>query len=149
MQKEDVLHWIETLSTRCYRCTAAGLDNTHPGSDCSHPPDVLYQALIDKIRTTIRYDKYSGCYFCGMPQELCGSFVRTMNGMTKSREKRSCTYAGGLMEAAAIMISFTPRTRQKCNEFWRRRGVLPTEENDDSEGRKQEKIIIKLSKKIR
>jgi hypothetical protein len=71
------------------------------------------------IRTTVSFDRYSGCFSCGMPQELCQTFVRTATGMAKSRDEKDCTYGKALFTAAAVLVAKVYRTSHRRVELYK------------------------------
>ena len=113
------------MSTTCFfQCIAYGGDADHPSAECPEAKDASYEEAVQAVRTMFKFDRYSGCFTCGMPQELCQTFVRTSHGMTKSRDVPVCTYGRALFEAAGVLIANLYRTRQRRNRLWRELGIV-------------------------
>ncbi|THW91892.1 hypothetical protein D6D18_06444 [Aureobasidium pullulans] len=103
--RESIVRFLTSMDQRCFQCAAYGSNDNHASADCPGGKDASYGEAVSAIRTTISFDRYSGCFLCGMPQELCQTFVRTATGMAKSRDKKNCTYGKALFIAAAVLIA--------------------------------------------
>ena len=80
-----------------------------------------------------------------MPQELCQTFVRTANGMTKSRDQRDYTYQKGLFKAAGVLIAKVYCTRHRRIRLYEELGLVHGQAlNQTQQGIE---IIQKLGKK--
>ena len=143
--RESIVRFLASMDQRCFQCAAYGSDDSHAFTDCPGGKDPAYEEAVDTIRTTIRFDRYSGCFACGMPQELCQTFVRTATGMTKSRDGKSCTYGKALFTAAAVLIAKVYPTSHRRVKLYKDLGLV-----QGLDSTQQDKHIIqKLGKKIR
>lgn len=156
VQKEQVVRFLSSMGTTCFQCLAFGRDAAHAPSDCIEPRDASYEEAVQIVRTTIKFDRYSGCFTCGMPQELCQTFVRTSYGMAKSRDSMSCTYGKALFEAAGVLVANIHRTRQRRIRLLEELGIISTPDDNCQTWQDkqyiqslQQRIIQRLSKKTR
>jgi superfamily II DNA helicase RecQ len=146
-QRQRIVRFLASISATCFQCMAYGSDASHLPSECPEPRDTSYEEAVQAIRKTISFDRYSGCFSCGMPQELCQTFVRTANGMTKSRDQRDCTYRKGLFEAAGVLIAELYRTRHRRSRLYEELGLV---QGQAQRGTQQgTDIIQKLGKRTR
>ena len=154
-QRERIVRFLSTISTACFRCAAHGSDGGHARADCPEPGDPSYEEAVQAIRTTVRFDRYSGCFSCGMPQELCQTFVRTTHGMAKSGDRRGCTHGKALFEAAGVLVAEVYRTRQRRCGLHRELGLVretgerQAKEDEEDAQRRRQRVIEKLGKKTR
>lgn len=144
IEKEHVLGFVATLRTKCYRCFGQGLDGNHTRDECSNPVHPSYDEAVNQLRRSIRFDRFSGCFACGMPQEMCQTFIRTPRGFGKSPNQRECTVGSCLFEAAAVLILESSRTRAEYLCLYQRLGLCKGGAVQDKES-----IIQLLGKKVR
>ncbi|MGI4794563.1 MAG: helicase-related protein [Janthinobacterium lividum] len=142
-KKELILRFIETLRTRCYRCMGSGQDGFHLRIECSNAPNSLYQDTIDRIRRSIKFDRYSGCFTCGMPQEFCQTFVQTPKGFVRSRDQKECTVQTGLFDAAAALVYDSGERILEQNRLYERLGIVSDQGSDRT------RIVQSLGRKVR
>ena len=147
---------MSTLGITCFQCVARGVDAAHPASECPLPKDASYEGAVQMLKTTITFDKFSGCFRCGIPQELCQSFRRTSKGIVMAGGNgNGCTYGKALFEAAGALLADIPRTRPMRERVWSQLGVAgaPGGRQDQHDGRNikalQQSLIQRLGKKVR
>uniref|UniRef100_A0A7N2N6W0 DNA 3'-5' helicase n=1 Tax=Quercus lobata TaxID=97700 RepID=A0A7N2N6W0_QUELO len=145
MTRESIVRFLASMDRRCFQCTAYGSDDSHASTGCPEGKDASYEEAFGAIRTTISFDRYSGCFSCGMPQELCQTFVRTATGMAKSRDEKDCTYGNALFIAAAVLIAKVYRTSHRRAKLYKDLGLV-----QGLDSTQQDKYIVqKLGKKTR
>jgi hypothetical protein len=143
--RESIVRFLASMDQRCFQCAAYGSDDSHASTDCPEGKDASYEEAVSVIRTTVSFDRYSGCFSCGMPQELCQTFVRTATGMAKSRDEKDCTYGKALFIAAAVLVAKVYRTSHRRVELYKDLGLV-----QGLDSTQQDKHIVqKLGKKTR
>jgi superfamily II DNA helicase RecQ len=78
-------------ANRCGTCEAAG--NGQSGHDirqCWRAESQPAKEMIGKIEEKIRFDDYSGCFWCGVPQEICKRWEDNGRGRYRRAEGGDC-----------------------------------------------------------
>ena len=90
---------------RCWICHQRGQDEWHALVDCPHPEGQAAQQWADRIQRTIRFDNYSGCFFCGVPQAICEQWRSNGQGRWVKDAGHPCQYPKGsvISMVAAIL----------------------------------------------
>ncbi|KAK7177507.1 DNA helicase [Paraphaeosphaeria sporulosa] len=85
-------------TNRCGICEAAGQGNSaHDVRRCWRPEGQQAQETIEKIEKAIKFALYSGCYWCGVPQAMCGRWEDNGQGRYRQVEGGVCQYQGVLV----------------------------------------------------
>jgi len=148
--REHVVQFLRGINTSCFQCKAYGIKSSHSPTECPEERDSSYEEAVQTIRKAITFDRYSGCFACGMPQELCRTFVRTTAGMIKSRDEKVCTYQKALFEAAGVLVTRIYRTRSQRNSMYRVLGLDQEAEDEAGDtGKRLQNIVQKFGRKIR
>ena len=64
---------------------------------CTHVEAARLRQWALEIRKQIKFDPYSGCFGCGVPQALCEAWVTNSNGQWSKVSNRHCQYNGLLI----------------------------------------------------
>jgi RecQ family ATP-dependent DNA helicase len=83
---------------RCGICEEAG--EGHSGHDvrqCWRPESEQAKEMIKKVEDQIEFEKFSGCYWCGVPQEICNRWEDNGRGRYQRAEGGHCQYQGVLV----------------------------------------------------
>ncbi|KAJ5541863.1 hypothetical protein N7461_007866 [Penicillium sp. DV-2018c] len=110
--EEQVARW----ALRCFLCQQSGRSHHHTLSRCSEPRHREARQWMLEVRKEIQnhWDKYCGCYQCGLPQTICKTF----------QAGEPCKY-GSVIISAIAMMAFGPRPPQSIAErvrkAWERR----------------------------
>ena len=63
--------------------------------------------IIGKVGNGLRFEKFSGCFHCGLPQAICNSWIEdTANALGRFKKQRggTCQYPGILKTSVLAMI---------------------------------------------
>ena len=147
-QAEQLADGMAAWAGRCCHCYGQG----HPGldhavRDCTEPDA---EAVRDAIRT-LEYEirtaragaRFSGCYWCFLPQDLCQRWVRRGDegGWALDEAVAHCQYDGVLLGAVvALWLAFSDAITPVVDEAMAKDGVHP----GDAAGR-----YIWLGKQVR
>jgi superfamily II DNA or RNA helicase len=130
LQEQEVLEaeaqrWHE----RCWICTQDGREAEHDLYSCWAAGNRTAKQWFLEWRSKIRYEPYTGCYRCGMPQVICQGYASGA---------RPCVYRGMLMSMWAMMIYGEPTDPaaqgvvQRVRELWRQRLISYEVDPDDA-----------------
>lgn len=53
--------------------------------------------MIKAVEEKMRFEEYSGCFWCGVPQEVCNRWEDNGRGRYQRAEGRDCQYRGVLV----------------------------------------------------
>lgn len=110
------------------------------GSDCSecglaHPIDKGARANPDTncsierairiYQKSIKFESYSGCFTCGIPQELCQKWTAYQKGKYRKNDNIDCQYPLVLFEFLAIIKKGDPNGLEWLSDLYRRRSASP------------------------
>ena len=97
---------LHKWSNHCGVCEAQGLEtNSHGLMECCREESGAAKVLYEKIKRGIKFDKYSGCYWCGVPQDICSRWENNGQGKYRLMGEGSCQYKGVLISAILGIIS--------------------------------------------
>ena len=76
---------------RCGICEAAGQgDSAHDVRRCWRPAGQQAQEMIEKMEKAIQFAPYSGCYWCGVLQAMCGRWEEDGQGRYRRVAGAAC-----------------------------------------------------------
>lgn len=99
LRHEHELALFDKLHEKCLLCWTASRI-THAPHQCLHSSRPAYHSLLQFIQRIIKYDKFAGCFECGMPQSVCDRWEKNPRGGSR-RIKDSCQYPTLLYEGVA------------------------------------------------
>lgn len=79
---------------RCFICEVLGVDAGHELFDCRKLESQKARGWFIRNRSRIRYDRYTACYGCGLPQSMCDN----------RDTKKGCIYRGVLLAMVTMML---------------------------------------------
>jgi hypothetical protein len=83
---------------RCGICEAAGEgESGHDVRQCWRIESRRAKEIIKAVEEKIRFEAYSGCFWCGVPQEVCNRWEDNRRGQYQRAEGRDCQYKGVLV----------------------------------------------------
>src|SRR5579871_5449988 len=94
MSRELILQELWKWKGVCVVCVAEGKDYKHSISHCKEEKGVLADSERQKAQRTIKFQPYSGCFKCGVPQDICNRFEGNENGGFRIIEGKSCQFFG-------------------------------------------------------
>lgn len=108
LRLEDLLReWSEGCAV-CRVLGSADDINTRPAGhvvcEPSHEREISpgVQYLTDKIH----WEKFSGCFYCGLPRSICERWERVADGGWARAKKRRCQYPGVLFASITAMWTY-------------------------------------------
>lgn len=84
-------------ANRCAICEAKGDDSSHDVRQCSQARSREAQERIKAIEEEIKFEKFSGCFPCGVPQEICHRWKSNGRGRYERNQEGDCQYKGVLI----------------------------------------------------
>jgi superfamily II DNA or RNA helicase len=104
---------LQQLNGCCFRCL------NQPGTIVAHddltfhPPDTYaraYDQMAQQIRTTIRFDRFAGCFSCGLPQRICAKWEATEGSGARPVPGGECQFPYVLSQGlAGILVPCSAR----------------------------------------
>jgi RecQ family ATP-dependent DNA helicase len=92
--RRQLAWWTE----RCGICEVAGDGQSgHDVRRCWRPEGRQAKEMIKAVEEKIRFEEYSGCFWCGVPQEVCNRWEDNGRGRYQRVEGRDCQYRGVLV----------------------------------------------------
>jgi RecQ family ATP-dependent DNA helicase len=83
---------------RCGICEVAGDGQSgHDVRRCWRPEGRQAKEMIKVVEEKIRFEEYSGCFWCGVPQEVCNRWEDNGRGRYQRADGRDCQYRGVLV----------------------------------------------------
>jgi RecQ family ATP-dependent DNA helicase len=83
---------------RCGICEAAGDGPSgHDVRQCWRPNSKPAKDMVKAVEEKIRFEEFSGCYWCGVPQEICNRWEDNGRGRYQRAKGGDCQYRGVLM----------------------------------------------------
>lgn len=85
-------------ANRCGICEAAGEGQSrHDIQQCWRQESRSAREAIKTVEEQIKFESYSGCFWCGVPQEICNRWERNSYGRYQRTKDRDCQYRGVLI----------------------------------------------------
>jgi hypothetical protein len=78
--------------------------SAHDIRQCWRDESTAAKDMIEKVEKKIRLAKYSGCFWCGVPQELCNRWEENGQGRYQRKEGGECQYKGVLVGSAMGLL---------------------------------------------
>ena len=96
------VEWLRRQLTwwtkRCAICEVAGEGASgHDVRRCWRAESGQAKETIKAVGEKIRFEEYSGCFWCGVPQEICNRWEDNGRGRYQRAEGRDCQYRGVLV----------------------------------------------------
>jgi superfamily II DNA helicase RecQ len=101
---QEVLGIVDDLQDTCSACWLIGEIGEHDGKNCKYVERALGMSYRIFQGNYLKYERYSCCYRCSLPQELCGEFGR------------SCTRVDVILPA--ILVAFERREELELVEVF-------------------------------
>jgi hypothetical protein len=85
-------------ANRCGICEAKGVQySNHNIRQCWQQESREVQVAIQHQEESIQFERYSGCFWCGVPQEICHRWESNSQGRYQRVEDGDCQYKGVLI----------------------------------------------------
>lgn len=126
---------LERWAEGCVWCRATGEGEircrSHRIEECKEEGADVIRTVIKEMKEEVRWEDYSGCFDCGLPQAICKRFEQKEGGGWRIDWGRQCQYRGLLIEA---VISMWGANTEVAEEGFRarmkQRGIERVEEDD-------------------
>jgi superfamily II DNA helicase RecQ len=90
----QLAHW----ANRCAICEAAGEGQSdHDIRRCWRVKSTKVKEIIKAIEEEIKFEHWSGCFWCGVPQEICHRWESNSTRRYQRSKDGDCQYKGVLM----------------------------------------------------
>ncbi|KAH7010561.1 hypothetical protein B0J12DRAFT_557654, partial [Macrophomina phaseolina] len=96
----------------CLVCRAAGREDQHSVSRCRTEQGRQAEMERREIQGRIVFERYSGCFHCGVPQELCGRW--------ESNRKGGFRRVGGECQFFGVMLGVLYGIKHGYPAVWQR-----------------------------
>jgi superfamily II DNA helicase RecQ len=119
MDVEGLRQQLRWWAGRCGICEAA-----HPGQslhdvrNCWRIESRKAAEMVKMIEGQIKFEAFSGCFWCGVPQAICNQWEDNGKGRYQRTSNRGCQYIGVLVSGVVGMIF---GYKEKVWEHWRGR----------------------------
>ena len=102
--KEMMGEWL----VGCTWCRASGeageVYTGHGLEDCEEGEAEGVREMVERVRRVVRWERYSCCFDCGLPQEMCAQYeTRGPSGGFRRVAGRGCQYKGVLIQTVVSM----------------------------------------------
>ncbi len=94
MGREQIERELARWKGVCMVCMAEGRDSKHSVSRCTAGKGKLAESERQVAQGSIRFQDYSGCFKCGVPQDICESFEDNGRGGFRKIPGRECQFYG-------------------------------------------------------
>lgn len=76
---------LEDWQDICVICKVKGWDGTgHEWQDCKRDKTGVWveclSDIVKRVEKRIRFERYSGCFHCGLPQSICNIWTEDVRG---------------------------------------------------------------------
>lgn len=76
----------------CLVCKAAGRDARHSNGDCATEQGRQADTEMRDMLRAIKYDRFSGCFECGVPQAVCNRWERSGRNSYRQNKGEECQF---------------------------------------------------------
>jgi superfamily II DNA helicase RecQ len=119
MEMEWLRRQLQWWAGRCAICKAAGTEaDNHDLRQCWRQESQIVKEKVKMIEDTIRFEDYSGCFWCGVPQEVCNRWEDDGRGGYQRVQDGCCQYMGVLV---ASVVGLVFGYQEQVGEQWRQR----------------------------
>lgn len=103
--EERLRRLMQEWSKGCVICKAKGEDGFgHMANRCPYDVDGEFWTCMERVRTGIRFERFSGCFGCGLWQGICDRWGRNpANSRWQRRSGVNCQYPGVLVRAVVAI----------------------------------------------
>ena len=105
LQMEWLRRQLQRWAGRCGICEGAGSGaDDHDLKHCKRAESRKAREMFWVIQNTIRFEAYSGCFGCGVPQEYCNRWEDDGKGKYRKVDGGSCQFKGVLIAGVLGMV---------------------------------------------
>ena len=89
---EQLRHCLIWWTTHCPICMAQASEASHDIRTCTAPLAATVRDSATRLRSMLHFAKFSGCYYCMVPQELCSRWTKDPKWGWKRSGVEQCQY---------------------------------------------------------
>jgi superfamily II DNA helicase RecQ len=89
---EQLRHCLIWWTTHCPICMVQGSEALHDMRTCTAPMAGAVRDSARRLRSMLHFAKFSGCYYCMVPQELCSRWAKDPRWGWKRSGIEQCQY---------------------------------------------------------
>ena len=120
-------------------------ESSHDITDCHGQGSRKARENVREVTRTIRFNSWSGCFWCGLPQSICNRWEDNGRGGYQRAEAGDCQYKGVLISGiAGILFGYGGQVWRLWQLRLQERGVIHS-----MEGGFSKEVIEYLGKKRR
>jgi len=113
MEVQGLEEILDEWKEGCPWCRACGeACEGHDIAGCTRTGAEDVQKGIDMMADLIQWERFSGCFQCGVPQAICEGFENAVDGGWKKRYGGVCQYQGVLFASMASIWTISPWANQ-------------------------------------
>jgi hypothetical protein len=117
--------WCRANSEAEEVCSGHGFD------DCQDTDAEAVRETVERVRRVVRWERYSCCFDCGLPQEICAQYeTRGPSGGFRRVAGRACQYKGVLMRTVISMWGASGKVGSRWLYEWIREQGGHVDEHD-------------------
>lgn len=105
IEVQEMIQALEVWSEGCPWCRAWGEETwrRHRLADCTEADAGEVRAGVEKMKALARWEMYSCCFDCGVPQAICDSFESSVDGGWRKKAHAECQYQGILLASITAL----------------------------------------------
>lgn len=93
---------LQEISQACAWCKVSGkTDSGHRLEECPRESAKSVREGVKYMQKEIVWEKYSGCFECGLPQTICNRWEESGDGGSWARGREGCQFSGVLIRSVA------------------------------------------------
>lgn len=108
-------------ANRCGICEAAGSgQSAHDVRRCWRAESQQVKEMVEKVEQEIQFERFSGCFWCGVPQDICNRWEENGRGGYQRAAGGDCQYHGVLIGS---LMGISYGSNHAIREHWVQRLV--------------------------
>jgi RecQ family ATP-dependent DNA helicase len=130
--REQLEEWVG----RCPVCHfQQAEEQLHRLEDCQHPElgEILgcVNSLVKGVKEGKRFEKFSCCHDCGVPQEICQKWEANGTGGYRRNNAIRCQYPGVVIPVVAVIWRVADEGKTRAINEWIRQDSVDIEEEEE------------------
>lgn len=106
MEVKEMMEYLDEWNHKCPLChLRSEASPWHQIKECPREEAKQIMASVDGMVGKIRYERFSCCYYCGVPQAICNRWEqKEEQGWWREKKPGSCQYIGLVVPAIAALL---------------------------------------------
>jgi superfamily II DNA helicase RecQ/uncharacterized C2H2 Zn-finger protein len=105
MEVEWLRRQLQQWAGRCGICEAAGAGRSgHDLRGCWRAESRRAKEMVKMVEETIEFERFSGCFWCGVPQAICNRWEDDGRGRYQRVGNGNCQYEGVLVAGVVGLV---------------------------------------------